>query len=139
MQYRAYFVGNMYLSSIQQGIQAAHVLGEMVSKYNTQSGLAHWILKMWATEHKTIICLNGGNSSAITQAYELFKEAGEDRAYPFAIFREDRDSLNGATTCAGIIIPASVYDMSPALSENPYNNSADKRLYEYLSSLSLAR
>ena len=31
---RAYFFGNMYLSSIQQGIQAAHCLGEMFLKYD---------------------------------------------------------------------------------------------------------
>lgn len=38
-EYRAYFFGNMYLSQIQQGIQAAHVVAEMSMAYKKESGL----------------------------------------------------------------------------------------------------
>jgi len=58
---RAYFFGNMYLSSIQQGIQAAHVVTEMFTKYP----IDHECIKFddlndWANNHKTMILLNGG-------------------------------------------------------------------------------
>ena len=45
---RAYFWGNMYLSSIQQGIQAAHVVTEMFAKYVDNEFRAERDLREWA-------------------------------------------------------------------------------------------
>ena len=57
MEYRAYFLGNMYLSQIQQGIQAAHVTSELFSSYTDELSVESDILCKWAESHKTMILL----------------------------------------------------------------------------------
>ena len=106
---RGYFLCNMYLSSIQCGIQSAHVVAEMFIKYR---GLAaESTLIEWATNHKTMILLNGGYQSELEEFYNYVLTAGRDQTnhYPFAIFHEELDALNGATTSVGIILPEKVY------------------------------
>ena len=75
---RAYFFGNMYLSSIQQGIQAAHVVGELFTSYSesrtnamSEGGKLLW---EWACDHKTMILLNGGYSENIHRLCEFFDD-----------------------------------------------------------------
>ena len=97
---RFYAVGNMYLSSIQQGIQAAHCLGEIVVKYGLSVQVQDFL-----HNHKTIVCLNGGNTENLTNFYKLL----DNPKYPFAKFHEDDASLGGVLTCVGIIIPETLY------------------------------
>lgn len=99
---RFYAVGNMYLSSIQQGIQAAHCLGEFVLKYNDDL-----TVNTWLAEYKTIICLNGGNNKALTEFYNYIVSLGN---YPVAKFHEDDQSLGGLLTCVGVLVPEKIYD-----------------------------
>ncbi len=54
---RGYFLTNMYLSSIQHGIQAAHCLQEINNNFPGNE-----ILTDWAENHKTMYVLNGGTS-----------------------------------------------------------------------------
>lgn len=111
---RAYFFGNMYLSSIQQGIQSAHCLAEMFIKYQYMDGLTDnesqkcTHLYNWANYHKTMILLNGGYSEALRTLAEFFDT--RDNPYPWAKFHEGQDALDGALTCVGIILPERVYD-----------------------------
>lgn len=104
---RAYFFGNFYLSSIQQGIQALHCTANMFVKYNK---LPHNVCKDvvfdWADNFKTTILLNGGNSADLQELLDIFKDQDD---FPWAYFNEDKDSLNSALTCIGIIIPESIY------------------------------
>lgn len=106
---RAYFFGNMYLSQIQQGIQAAHVLGEMFIKYDQSSADAQKVemLYEWAHGHKTMILLNGGYSETIRGLLLFFTD--EANPYPFAPFYEGKDALDGALTDVGIILPEKIY------------------------------
>lgn len=106
---RAYFFGNYYLSQIQQGIQAAHVVGELFSKYSSPSVDASMMVPLynWADTEKTIILLNGGNSARLQQHLEFFQTGN---AYPFAHFNEDQVSLNNALTCVGIVLPPNIYE-----------------------------
>ena len=104
---RAYYFGNMYLSSIQQGIQSAHVTAEIMLKYVTVTGsyeitddpkrIMAWD---WAKNHKTMILLNGGYSENIHNLIEFFDT--RENPYPWADFYEGQDALDGALTCAGI-------------------------------------
>ena len=57
---RAYFFGNLYMSSIQQGIQAAHAVADMFIKYSNENEPNYHPLREWATDHKTMILLNAG-------------------------------------------------------------------------------
>lgn len=105
---RAYFWGNMYLSSIQQGIQAAHCVSDMFVRYsNDQLSEQYDYLLDWADEHKTMILLNGGFSENLSNLKEFFED--EKNPYPFMWFNEEEAALNGAMTCVGIILPEKIY------------------------------
>lgn len=103
---RAYFFGNLYLSSIQQGIQTAHVIAELFIKYSSDSSRRD-ILNHWAKNHKTIIILNAGYSKEIHDLVTFFCE--EDNPLPWAAFHESREALDGALTSVGIILPEEFY------------------------------
>lgn len=113
---RAYFFGNMYLSSIQQGIQAAHVLSNMFIKYQPiVTDDCEYVpsdelrmLNNWASEHKTMILLNGGYSETIRDLYMFF--TNNENSYPFDYFTESGPALDGALTCTGIILPEKIYE-----------------------------
>ena len=114
---RAYFFGNMYLSSIQQGIQAKHCGDEMVVKYAPTLRNGEWEapdvgkyqqLHDYLDNHKTVICLNAGYSSTL---HEIYKELTDfDNPYPFAKFHESEEALDGALTCVGIVVPDAIYE-----------------------------
>lgn len=114
---RAYFFGNMYLSSIQQGIQAGHVIGQMTVKYYPEeqvlSSAAEEMFYDWAAIHKVMILLNGGYGEAIRDL-ALFVES-EEHDYPFADFSESDAALDGALTCFGIVLPAKIYKGAEAM------------------------
>lgn len=109
---RAYFFGNMYLSSIQQGIQALHCTSEMFVKYT--DAISHSpvqdILYGWADDHKTVVLLNAGYSSTIRDIQAFMID--NDNHYPWAVFHEGEDALDGALTCLGIILPEKIYEAS---------------------------
>ena len=124
---RAYFFTNMYLSSLQQGLQSAHVVGDMYSKYMSMNDDYAWIdkpelrmLHEWSKQHKTIIILNAGYSEAIRDLAGFFEKAntnftmdvvGEKTIkYPWATFHEGEDALDGALTAVGMILPERIYD-----------------------------
>ena len=100
---RFYAMGNQYLSSIQQGIQAFHVLGEMVSN----RGAEHAMVDEWLHNHKTLICLNGGNNAKMLDMWEFLNSP--HNVYPTARFHEDQESLGGMLTSIGIIVPEIIY------------------------------
>lgn len=111
---RAYFFTNMYLSAIQQGIQATHVVTKMVARYPTQqSGEAFFIFHAWADVGVTTILLNGGYQSNIADVFTIFEKIAPYFDLPFAKFYEEGDALNGCLTSTGIVVPAEIYDMVP--------------------------
>lgn len=121
---RAYFFGNMYLSSIQQGIQAAHAVAAMYTKYlplphrqdpgdvfSYDDEAAY--LTDWAENHETMILLNAGYSSTIHELCEFFQSM--DNPYPWSAFYEGKDALDGALTTVGIILPEDIYEGAAVL------------------------
>lgn len=128
---RAYFFGNMYLSSIQQGIQAGHVIAEMFVKYRPLVSEDYEIvnnpydrmLNDWAANHKVMILLNGGYGENLRELNAFFEgtldEPGVTRLsevydnyspYPFAFFEESDEALDGAMTSFGVILPPKIYE-----------------------------
>ena len=88
---RCYHFGHFQLSSIQQGIQGAHAQMELFVKYNIARASeldnipeyapttpelqfieSTKMLYTWGREHKTMICLNGGNSASLQDIYNHF-------------------------------------------------------------------
>lgn len=112
---RAYFFVNMYLSQLQCGLQTAHCLAEMFTKYvplfNKTNELVwqqNTILHHWATDHKTIIILNAGYSQELRSLIRFFETF--ENPLPWAYFSESDDALDGALTCVGIILPEEFYE-----------------------------
>lgn len=101
---RAYFFGNFYLSSIQQGIQAGHVIGEMSiqAEYRLETQY-----RDWAINHKTVILLNGGMAANLRAIEQTFKHP--DNPYCWATFCEEEAALENSITSVGIIVPEKVY------------------------------
>lgn len=117
---RLYTFCNMYLSSIQQGIQAAHLVADMFVTYKTErylDGPAEMVLYDWAANHKTMICLNGGNYHDLEALYFNLCELGKSLNLPVDKFNEDAASLNGMLTCCGIVVPARIYDAAREIRE----------------------
>lgn len=125
--YRAYFFGNMYLSSIQQGIQAAHVVHEMFIKYpkpvvqrhNGEDHAGEHLWK-WAENDKTMILLNAGFGAEIADLAMMFTggEVKYENPYPWAVFLEEQATLNGAYTSIGIILPSRIWNTVSVIREH---------------------
>jgi hypothetical protein len=120
-EYRFYSLVNFYLSSIQQGIQSGHALGDLVVKYEYASkdqesfSKERKVLQEFLTNHKTWVTLNGGAYRDIKE-FEQFLEACANKfelPVPFASFSED-DSLANMTTCVGLVVPIEYYGAMPA-------------------------
>ena len=121
---RAYFFGNFMLSSIQQGIQAAHAATEMSVRYldklDDQDDYATELFRDWAHVHKTMVLCNGGEQLRLEAFEEFLKRmylphmGGYDKALPWATFREDH-SLGGCIGSIGIVVPYYVVKLSEEL------------------------
>ena len=119
---RLYTFINFYLSSIQAGIQSAHIQGEITNKVFTKDcGIdQELMIRQWATQYKTIICCNGGNNTGINNLIDLFRSS--ENPYPWAFFNEDVASMDGMLTGVGIILPEEVYDAKfEPETQNTYN------------------
>ena len=107
---RLYSFCNVYLSSIQQGIQTAHLTHEMFVTQPTRFRLD--VMTEWATDHKTIIVLNGGAAQDIKDiaAQLTVLSSSVNFVMPVGRFHEDEYSLDGTMTCTGAIIPSIIYN-----------------------------
>lgn len=132
---RFYSCGNMYLSSIQQGIQAFHCLGEMIIKYPsvpcdlTVNAVARETLYDWIQNHKTLICLNGGNNASLNELYALLTQE-DNPGYPVAKFHEDAISLGGMLTSVGIVLPEKIYAAEERVVASDYKSTTYGYFYD---------
>lgn len=139
---RLYTFTNYYLSSIQQGIQPLHVVGELFVKYEDRESATQQrhVLYKWAREHKTVICLNGGAAADIVEIYNaLALRIAPVLRLPFADFHEDEYSLSGIRTSVGIVIPKHIYDPVFDANQQPGLTSEELELYNMIKSLPLAK
>lgn len=123
---RAYYFGNMYLSSIQQGIQALHTTSEMYLKYEPTKDLAYHYdtLRTWGADYKTVVLLNGGDCAALRKIAEEVALVGNP--YVWAEWYEGETDLNGALTCIGIILPPRIYESAKELRRPPRYRADEK-------------
>ena len=137
---RCYHFGNYYMSSIQQGIQAAHCQMELFVKYRDLCGLYLDDYQMstaeyeyqekvddlydWAENHKTMICLNGGNLQGLKDIESLFQS--EQNMFPWATFYEDEMSLGGILTNVCIVLPEDIYEIASKIRSSEYTISVTK-------------
>ena len=114
---RLYSFTNMYLSRLQFGLQTAHVVSEMFTRYHRGCNDDEYdILQDWACNHKTIIIFDGGYSETLSHLEDFFSSFGNP--YPWAAFREDPLALGsgiaegppGALTAVGVVLPERIYE-----------------------------
>lgn len=110
---RLYSFTNMYLSSLQVGLQTGHCVADMFIKYHKSPSIAHKTLLDWAEDHKTMILLNAGYAAAIQELISFFDSI--EHQYPHGYFMESKEALEGVTTCVSIVLPAKIYDTAFAL------------------------
>lgn len=112
MKTRMYCIVNQYISGIHAGIQSAHAIVELIEAYNRPANTpeeldAHYLLKCWREEDKTIIVLNGGYQSVLE---DFLDQAMSLQTYPVAWWREEKKALNGAMTAVAVVLPEFIYD-----------------------------
>lgn len=126
---RLYTFTNYYLSSIQQGIQPLHAAVEMMAKYHNLTGPAAEQALDWARNHRTVVCLNGGNAADITIIDQLLQTVSQALNLPYASFCEDEQSLSGTMTSACIVVPERIYATAQLIRERklevPYSIVSD--------------
>jgi hypothetical protein len=112
---RAYFFCHSWLSGIQKGIQGAHAISSLV---NVAGGGADFmkIYGEWATNHKTMIFLEGGNQDSLKDWHSFLAAqphkvpsqkkplAEQHYTMPFYIFHEDDESLNDCATAVVVLV-----------------------------------
>lgn len=111
--YTAYFwVNNLYLNDKQYGIQTAHCVSEM-----SQHEFGKDIYTRWARDGKKIIIYEGTNSGTLRRIFKILQYAVRNLAkagieVPHTMFHEDEESLDGALTAVGFIIPNELRNFS---------------------------
>ena len=113
MNYRLYtFVAGLYLNELQKGLQTAHVVGEL---FITPAHLQcqREALTQWAENDKTIIILNAHNHGGVLTIRDGMQSLADELGLPSAIFHEDIVSMNGMATAFGVIVPETLYDVTP--------------------------
>lgn len=112
------------MSSIQQGIQAAHAQMEMFVKYQQPEdltlGVDEQVMLMenqtmlfdWAENHKTMICLNAGDHNGLVRAQAVMEMI--DNRLPWASFYEEPGAIAEAQTLTNVcaIIPEKYYELA---------------------------
>lgn len=131
---RFYGFGNYYLSSLQQGLQAAHCVADMFMKYQYSEddvpSRKEFLLE-WAGLHKTMVLLNGGNSSELHDLYGFLNDY--DNPYPYIKFHEDEQSLNCALTYVSIVLPEKIYKTAALVRNVPEAITSVNSLTTFLS------
>jgi len=105
---RLYSLINFYISDLQRGLQTAHCVSEISTRY-VKTSPEHDVFEDWAINHKTIIILNGGNSAMLRSACEILGDSAVKLNLPWSAFHEDENSLDGALTSVAIIVGPEIY------------------------------
>ncbi len=90
---KCYVFVHSHLSSIQKGIQAAHVVAQLVWQNAP-------VTDIWFREHKTIVLLEGGNTQSLA---DLIVAVGRTD-FESSIFAEDEQTLDNLTTAIAVIV-----------------------------------
>lgn len=108
---RLYSFVTFYLAKgIHAGIQTGHAAVDLVQKYRCYAGEPSDQTKMvdeWADYHKTFIVLNGGMHVEMQKVLELTKASG----YPFEVFHESKEALDGIMTAIVVVLPEDVFGL----------------------------
>lgn len=106
---RFYTFTNMYLSSIQKGIQSAHAAHEIMLDKEDDSDTVKW-----ARDHKTMIVLDGGFTSDLQTLGDFLGGTN----FESVTWSESEEALGGALTCVGVVLPERIYMLAQYARQN---------------------
>jgi hypothetical protein len=86
----------------------------MFVKYNSDTDQRRTLVD-WARNHKTLICLNGGNAANIRDIHDKLQSLCPHLNLPYDMFCEDQQTLDGMMTCCGLVVPEHVYNAASEL------------------------
>ena len=146
-------VNARYLSQVQWGIQATHVLTQMIEYADQYPEIIKIVREYSQPNGHTIVILDGGTSDAMLDEYlsylpEDFAGDEGNQAYlatfedqtqvPMAIFRES--NLQNAVTAFGVIVDEDWrQDISSLITDFVVFMTDAERLVSYFNKLPLAR
>jgi hypothetical protein len=133
----------MYTSGIHAGIQTAHVIHEMMRKYqlrlekgdvNPGDGIKYLTMIEWADSHKTIIVKSAGMHSQLVSLYSELKPYSAYFGLPMCRWRESKEALNHAQTAVCIVVPKEIYGfngdgVSLQWPQNSFNNERTEKIF----------
>lgn len=122
------------LSPIQQGIQAGHAAVELVLQgADDHDHRKRTMVSDWASLHKTLVCLNGGDVATLREFIEFLQRP--ENPYPFATFTESEDFLASITTSVAMVLPQALYECASILrtarADGPYHYDAKAGLHRF--------
>jgi len=112
---RLYSFTNFYLSSIQQGIQPAHAQNELMMAASLGEQPNSDLLYEWASDWKTMICLNGGDFAGVNEWCGFLSHSANP--YPFAPFFEEVGAIGPIEimTSVAVVLPAKIFETAGLL------------------------
>jgi len=142
---RCYTFTLFQLSSIQQGIQAGHAAVELMLKHPRTDVFHLNSVDEWAHYWKTMVLLNGGDVYELRELIMFFSLIVNP--YPWTVFYESEESLDGIPTSIAIILPDRIFITAENLRKMKAGEEIAKfgfteweyKLIERLSKTSLAR
>lgn len=103
-------VVNYQHMSVQAGIQTAHLVHKLFTKYATQKSHEYYAgacrtLDQWAQHDHTIVVKRGGGCASLQHDYQELSKLAMKLELPHTRWFESQEALNGALTCIGVVIP----------------------------------
>lgn len=115
---RFYGYVHFQLSSIQQGIQAKHALGEMVVEAADHPETSPAMMA-WLRGHRTTILLNGGNSKGLHELKAAWASVQKlQPTLPYSLFHESEEAMEGILTAVGVVLDEDIYAQPDVRVEN---------------------
>lgn len=118
---------NMYMNGIHAGIQTAHVVHTLMSKYQAMNPsdsdvargldvstweLTQFKLRLWESDHKTIYVKRGGDHEGLWSQYSQMADLCRKANLPYARWAESKGALNGALTAICFVATSDVLESS---------------------------
>ncbi len=92
------------LSAMQKGVQTTHCAVDLIEKYRSDEQYRPMVSR-WVNQDKTLIVLDGGCAQELANILTVI----EENDFPYGVFRESAEFLNGIMTAVGVILPECVY------------------------------
>ena len=115
-KYVGIFIGNGYISPLQHGLQAAHVVTRMFIKYDRDFEEKQMIFEWGDSPTKWL--LDGGYQERLEEVYAILQILSDKIYLPYAKFHEEVPALNGALTSVGFVVDTNKFPKTNGFRKN---------------------